>query len=530
MICYIILSAILSLVGVFTPLLLGIFIDNILVHRNIHLLVKFIAIVSLLGIGFLIINSISILINNKLIINTNYYLGKAIRDRIQKVNIKELLHKDNGNLIQIITRDLANCQFIFNHIISIALEIISFFLIFYILFNIDPLLPIAFSLILPIYYLSYEYFSKKISYTYNNIITITDRLSKTIGDIQNNLLIYKQNPYNNVYDKDYYNHINETYVWQRKRGFLDASFSFFNQFSFLIIVLGVLFYGGYLVIKGSLSVGFLTALLAYSARFYIPITKISKLFVSCKLAMISIKRVYNYYKLNNDIEGDKKIEIINGEIDIQNYPFNKDFSLNTKIKRGRINFIFGANGIGKSTLINSLIRILPINKNTFYIDNIDLINAKHEEIRNKISVIFQKGQFIGHTIQEQIYYSDLKGKKSNINTFAKEIVRNYTDEKLKKFNTSININSLSGGQKQYISILTALRSFPEILILDETLSHLDHETSARIFSLLREISDYITIIIITHNKEYIDVKNDTIINLNTIMSREELYKNLNIGS
>ncbi|MFT4416037.1 ATP-binding cassette domain-containing protein [Fredinandcohnia humi] len=520
---YVILATVSMLIAVLTPMIFGLFIDRLLVYQSIKFLIKFLGIILIIGIAFSVVKSVTIIINNRLIIKSKYYLSNIIRDKIHWVNKEEIKKIENGNLTQVITNDLASCQLIFNNILNIILESLSFVMIIVILVKINIFLPIIFSIIIPIYLMSYKYFSNRIYLISQNIVFSRDKISKVLEDIKINLLSYKQNPHCNEFDNKYNILINDIYHWQKARGNNDAYLSLFNQLMFLFLSIGVLFFGGYLVIKGSLTVGLLTTLLMYSTRFFTPIEKILNLLVSLKSTMVSVRRVYNYYKLTEQEQGTKNIYITNGDITIINYRLPKSQLISATFSRGQLNFITGSNGIGKSTLINSICKVNPVDKNTVFIDETDVFDAIDKDIHEKVFVVFQGEQFLGNTIREQLKYTSLKSQKSCISEQAKKEIQSFIKKRLSYYDLSTKISALSGGQKQDILLISALNSYPEILILDESFSFLDDYSTREIYNFLRVISSEITVIIITHNKENILHGTDIVLNANNYqntLSRE----------
>lgn len=490
---------------------MGLFIDHVLTPKDLSVLYIFTLIVLVVGILFGLLRFFSQIIHNRIIINTNYYLANHIRKQFLQVKNTTFHHSNNANLIQVLTHDLPNCQFIFSYVLSIFLEIMSFSIIFFILFNINPYLPLAFGLAVPIYYSAYRFFSKRIASIHEKIIQTSDSVSKVVENIKSNFLTYKRSAPMNAIDQKYDRLLKDTYYWQRKRGYTEGYFSLANQLLLFLISLSVLFYGGYLVVTDSLTIGYLTTLILYSTRFFTPIENVSKYLVACKTAMISIKRVYAYYHLSDKADGGLGLLLSKGQITINRYSFPTGFQLSACIQRGQLNFIIGLNGIGKSTLLHSIVQESPVPKDTIYIDGQDVTLITQKDIFHSIIFLSQKEQFANYTVREQLHFADVRGRSSSLDPFTKQKITAFTNEKLKQFDYDSLLTELSGGQRQYLLILSSLREFPQILFLDETLAHLDEETHQSIYLFLRELANSITIIIITHQLQNIDRDYDRVI-------------------
>ena len=173
----------------------------------------------------------------------------------------------------------------------------------------------------------------------------------------------------------------------------------------------------------------------------------------------------------------------------------KDFNLD--IPKGKIISIFGPNGCGKSTLINMISGLVPIDSGEILFDGKSLKDTT-------IGYVFQNYRdalFPWMSALDNISYPIRRSGKS------KEEVKKRADELIDlfdiKFNLSLYPYELSGGQQQTVSIMRALAMKPEILFLDEPFSALDFEMTLFIRSKLQEanIATKVTMMIVSHDLE-----------------------------
>lgn len=187
--------------------------------------------------------------------------------------------------------------------------------------------------------------------------------------------------------------------------------------------------------------------------------------------------------------------------------------LSLKISTNQITGFFASSGKGKTTLIDLLIGLYPVNSGTIIINGVNI---------NDYSTDLHK--YVGYVTQQPILYDDSVAQ--NI-LFGAELSQNRLKNCIKKANVSINnfeykklvdykvgergVN-VSGGQKQRIAIARALYREPKILILDEATSGLDEETENKIFSDIKKLKKDMLVIVISHSN---NVKSycDNIINL-----------------
>lgn len=189
--------------------------------------------------------------------------------------------------------------------------------------------------------------------------------------------------------------------------------------------------------------------------------------------------------------------------------FNKNeilHNLSTSFHENKITAIIGQSGCGKSTFLKSLNRIVEeeggIVKGDVIVDGISFKNIKKEELRKKIGLVFQEPIAFPLTIEKNLsfvlnyhYKLSRESKRDRIEGVLRRV--KLFDEVKDKLKKSAQI--LSGGQKQRLSIARTLLVNPSVILLDEPCSALDLVNTQAIENLLMEISDNVTIIIVTHN-------------------------------
>lgn len=193
-------------------------------------------------------------------------------------------------------------------------------------------------------------------------------------------------------------------------------------------------------------------------------------------------------------------------------PLFSDFSYQFRSKKRYL--IIGESGVGKTTLIDLMLRYYVPNKGEIYFDDINGKNIKN--INKSIMVVRQESQLYNATLAENITmfsdkYTEEEIKKVLIRVGLERFA---TAEQLQQ-TIAENGNDFSGGEKKRICLARALLYPTKILILDEPLANLDAENQKIIEKLIFEISDMIIIVVShTFSKENIQ-KFDAILNLGT---------------
>lgn len=169
------------------------------------------------------------------------------------------------------------------------------------------------------------------------------------------------------------------------------------------------------------------------------------------------------------------------------------------VKKGDCISIVGQSGSGKSTLLKLCADLIPMTSGDIYFYEKSYKNYNPVELRKKISYCVQIPHLFGKTVYDNLEFPfKIRNEK---------VDKNRLEMLLNKFNLNLsyldkNIDSLSGGEKQRISIIRNLIYIPEILLLDEATASLDKENANLVEKYIKELNDNgVTVLWITHSKE-----------------------------
>lgn len=316
-----------------------------------------------------------------------------------------------------------------------------------------------------------------------------------------------------LYETDRFSELSRDYL--KKNLVLARVQSLMWPLMFLLVgfsIIITIYFGGLRVMAGELSIGSLSAFLAYLVMLIWPVIAFGWVISLLQQGAASMQRLCKIWDTEPEIRDtpstDHSIRSINGAIELKNVTFTHKnalkptlINIDLKIDRGMTVALVGYTGSGKSTLVNLLPRLYDISSGELLIDGKDIRSIPLEVLRSSIGTVPQETFLFSDTIADNIRYgSDSTSQEeleqaADIAQIAKDV-----GEFPKQFETMIGERgiTLSGGQKQRASIARAIMRQPKILILDDSLSAVDTYTEEEILRQLRTFMKGRTSIIISH--------------------------------
>tara|TARA_B100001769_G_C22111488_1_gene601374 strand:- start:1457 stop:3187 length:1731 start_codon:yes stop_codon:yes gene_type:complete len=309
-----------------------------------------------------------------------------------------------------------------------------------------------------------------------------------------------------------------------KARMVTAAASNFTSTGMQFSSLGIVFMGVYLVQDAQITTGALIASVILSGRTLAPLGQFSQTLGSLNNALKAYKQIdelMGVISLEESKTDQVKKDTIEGNISFKNvnftYPGSNEAvfeNLNLDINVGERIAIMGTVGSGKSTLISL---ILGLNKPTsgyVLLDKVDVNSIRQTDLRNNIGVVLQNVELFSGTLEDNIKINAddvtndnffAAARLSGVDEFAGKLQNAY------KFNLQEGGIGLSGGQKQAIAWARGLINQPNLLILDEPTSAMDHETESKLLNNLEEYFSGRTVLFCTHRKSFIEKASRVII-------------------
>ncbi len=306
----------------------------------------------------------------------------------------------------------------------------------------------------------------------------------------------------------------------------------------------VIAYGTHLFVEGEISAFFFIMCLLASLQVYEPILQLFVLIVSMARTNQFVGKLAEL-KGEKPLVTEKPIEIPGGNrISFENVTFGygdnevlRDITFD--IPEGSFTALVGPSGSGKSTITRLICRFWDVEKGTIKIGGVPIKRIPDEKLLEKISMVFQDVYLFHDTIEENIKMGRQGASHQEIVEVAKKAgCHDFIMEMPEGYNTVIGEggSTLSGGEKQRISIARAILSDAPIVLLDEATASLDPQNEVLIQRAIDELTRNRTVVVIAHRLQSI-MNVDNILVLkdggiaesgshSELLSQNGIYKNL----
>jgi ATP-binding cassette, subfamily B, bacterial len=401
------------------------------------------------------------------------------------------------------------CLFLSLHLVDFVTDVIMITLTALILFSIDPGLALATLLPLPFIAWLIHQVRDRLRLGFEKIDRVWAELTNVLSDTIPGIRVVKafaqeKREANRFREANRHNlAVNDrvNFLW----GLFTPTITLMTEIGLLVVWA----FGIWQVSKGQVTVGVLTAFLAYIGRFYTRLDSMSRIVSHTQKAAAGVKRIFEILDHVSSVpEPIQPVQLtrVEGRIDIEGAGFRygnravlRDFTLS--IRPGEMIGLVGQSGSGKSTLINLICRFYDPTEGTIRIDGVDIRNLSLTDYRRHIGLVLQEPFLFFGTIADNIAYGMPEATREEIVAAARAAHAHDFILRLPQGYDSLvgeRGQGLSGGERQRISIARALLINPRILILDEATSAVDTETEQEIQRALDNLVQGRTTIAIAH--------------------------------
>ncbi len=287
---------------------------------------------------------------------------------------------------------------------------------------------------------------------------------------------------------------------------------FFSSVLYLIIITGmagVLSYGGYQVMRGTLTPGGLVAFYGYTLQLFIPLYGVVDVYAKVQRVAASARRLIEITDAKSILrDGERPLRVDEpAVVELKDVCFSYDSersvlnALSLRVDRGERVALTGTSGNGKSTIAKLVARMYDTCAGNVLLDGNDVRDFKLKSLRAAVIFVPQDPVLFDVTLRENLIYGNPQASDDEIEHVTKLAQLDVLINRLPKgLDESLGPrgNRLSGGERQRVALARALLQHPKVLILDECTSALDELTEKRLLNSLDQHLCDVTTIIISH--------------------------------
>ena len=491
------------------PLVASHFIDQYLGNLS-----QFAVTVLIAYYGLYILQTLIQYIGNLLFARVSYSIVRDIRKdafaNMEKLGMSYFDKTPSGSIVSRLTNDTETISDMFSGLLSSFISAIFIFVTtLYTMMVLDFRLTGLVLLFLPLIFILVNLYRKKsvkiIEKTRSFLSDINSKLAESIEGIR---IIQAFNQEKRLQEE--FDEINEEhYVYANRSVALDALF--LRPAMSLLKLLGyavLMAYFGYRGLYIGMTAGTMYAFIQYINRLFDPLIEVTQNFSILQTSMVSAGRVFALIDQSNyePVQADSELAIREGNIRFEHVCFSYDGvnqildDISFSVKKGETIAFVGHTGSGKSSIINVLMRFYEFQSGRVLIDNVDIRNYSHQELRKNMGLVLQEPFLYHGTIKSNIaMYQEISDEEVkataefvDADAFIQELPQGYDSP------VSERGSSFSTGQRQLLAFARTVASQPKILILDEATANIDSETETLVQNSLEKMRKGRTTIAIAH--------------------------------
>ncbi|MDR1464602.1 MAG: ABC transporter ATP-binding protein/permease [Oscillospiraceae bacterium] len=440
----------------------------------------------------------------------SHTLRGTVYDKVQNLPVAAISQKTSGDLMKRVLQDTDKVRDFCSELGRASVEkIILLTTVAVVLFVTQPLLAVLALVPVPLTILFFRRFWRSIGWIYHKMWQCASRETSVLHDIIKGIRVVK------TFGTEEREIAKFSAVSRRLtdiciRG--DKLWALINPFPRYAMVAGellVLYFGGRMVLQGTLSLGTLVAFNLYLAYLYEPLRWMAALPRRLAETTTCLVKIFEILDEPRTLPAtqDPIREGIDGAIAFDAVQFGyKPYEpvlrqVSLQIRPREMIGLVGHSGAGKSTMINLVMRLYDADRGQLRLGDRDIKEYDYTYLRENIGVVFQETFLFAGTVYDNIAYAKPGASPADVIRAAKTANAHEFIVKLPDgYNTLVGEDghTLSGGERQRVAIARAVLKDPKILILDEATSALDPETESKIQQALERLVKNRTTIAIAH--------------------------------
>ncbi len=483
----IVLSALTVVLTLYVPVLFGDAIDCIVEEGSVDFerMGKYLLLICILVIVTAVLTWFMNLINNRV----TYCTIRDIRkDAIRKIEVLPLKYLDGQSTGDIVGRVIADADQLSDGLLlgltQLFSGVLTIVVTLYFMVTKSFVITLLVLIMTPVSFLVARFIATR-SYTMFRKQTDTrGRETALVEEMVGNMDVVKAFGYAKRASERFAKVNDELKTYSEKAVFFSSITNPSTRAVNSVIYALVALVGAILVMHSGLTVGGLTVMLSYANQYMKPFNDISSVVTELQNALACAYRIFALLEEDSETaDPEEEMGQVEGVVDIDHVQFGyvkekpviHDFDVH--VKKGMKIALVGPTGCGKTTLINLLMRFYDVDAGTIKVDGKDITAVSRHSLRKNFGMVLQDTWLKEGTIRENITFGKPEATDAEIIEAAKQAHSYAFIRRLPHgFDTKINEDSLSAGQKQLLCITRVMLVKPPVLILDEATSSIDTRT------------------------------------------------------
>lgn len=437
-------------------------------------------------------------------------LRSKVFEKIHQLSLASISRRANGELMNRITRDTSQLEaFIIAQLPNLLGEVLLLISVGIFMLVYEPMIALFVIIPVPFVAIILRKFNKLMHKTYRRQWQAGDKSSSVLFDIFSGIRVVKAFGTEKREEARYDEAIKTERDIQVKNELWYNTINPFVSLALSLTSFFLLYYTGNSILDGEMTFGEASMMSSYASLIYGPIgwlSSLPRILTNAYTSMVNVFDILDEVPEVYDKENAEEFKIC-GDIKLENVSFGYDENgdvlknIDLDIKSGEMIGIVGKSGVGKSTLINLIMRMYDVGDGSITIDGVDIRDISQHSLRSQIGAVLQENFLFSGTIYSNIAYAKPGCTKQEVIEASKAAgVHEFVVKLPDGYNTYVGErgHTLSGGERQRVAIARALLHDPRILILDEATSALDTETEKSIQETVQKLISGRTTIAIAH--------------------------------
>jgi ATP-binding cassette, subfamily B, fatty acid transporter len=438
-------------------------------------------------------------------------LRSDVEAKVHRLPLSHFDTRQRGELLSRVTNDIDNIQTSVSVTISQLLtSILTVVAVLVMMLTISPLLTLITVLTVPLSLWATRAITKRSQKMFVAQWRNTGRLNAHIEETYSGFTVVKTFGHR-AGAREQFDEFNDdvfhaSFGAQFFSGLVSPATTFIGNLSYVAVAV----VGGLQVATGQITLGSIQAFIQYVRQFNQPLTQVAAMYNTLQSGIASAERVFDFLDETEESPDPAAVLPVAGtaprvEFEHVSFAYREDTpvieNLSLVATPGSTTAIVGPTGVGKTTLVNLLMRFYDVDSGRILIDGVDTATVSRHSLRSRIGMVLQDTWLFAGTIRENIAYGRPEASDDEVIEAAKAaFVDRFVHTLPDGYDTRVSDDggNISAGEKQLITIARAFLARPQLLILDEATSSVDTRTELLIQQAMGELRRDRTSFIIAH--------------------------------